>query len=100
MRFSKASASNDRLHHLLCQGFRKDIDVRSVHRDENVTSAIPGVISTYPNSHVAAMKASPWPKILALMGKEGERVMIDLILDCGIFVPIESGRGSYHQLSG
>lgn len=64
------------------------------------TSAIPGVISTYPNHHVAAMKASPWPEILTLMGNEGEKMMIDLILDCGIFVSIESGLGSYHQLSG
>jgi hypothetical protein len=64
------------------------------------TSAIPGVISIYPNHHVATMKASPWPEVLALMGKEGERMMIDLIFDCGIFVAIESGRGSYYQLSG
>ena len=34
------------------------------------------------------------------MGKQGERVMVDLILDCGIFLPVEAGCGSYHQLSG
>lgn len=100
MIFSKTSAANGRAQHLLCQGFRKDVSSRSVYRDENVTSTIPGVVSIYPNSHVTNMKASPWPEILALMGKEGERVMIDLMLDCGIFVPIESSRGSYHQLSG
>lgn len=98
--FSKISSPNSRAKHLLCQGFRKDVSARSVHRGEIATSAIPGVISTYPNHHVAAMKASPWPEVLALMGKEGERMMIDLILDCGIFLAIESGRGSYHQLSG
>jgi telomerase reverse transcriptase len=100
MIFSKTTTPNGRAHHLLCQGFRKDVSSRSVHRDENVISAIPGVVSTYPNSHVTAMKTSPWPEILALMGEEGERVMIDLILDCGIFVSIESGQGTYHQLSG
>jgi telomerase reverse transcriptase len=46
------------------------------------------------------LKSSPWPQILALMGKEGQRMMIDLILDCGIFVAIESGNGNYFQLSG
>ena len=71
-----------------------------IHQDQNVPSAIPGIISTYPNSHVTSMKASPWPQVLALMGKEGERAMIDLILDCGIFLPVESGRGSFYQLSG
>ena len=97
---SKVSGSNGRFQHLLCQGYRKDITARSVHRDEMTPCAIPGVISTYPNNHVAAMKASPWPEILALMGREGERMMIDLILDCGIFMSIASGQGSYHQLSG
>ena len=27
-------------------------------------------------------------------------VMIDLILDCGIFIPVGSGHGNYYQLSG
>jgi telomerase reverse transcriptase len=34
------------------------------------------------------------------MGKEGERTMIDLILDCGIFLPVENTYGTFHQLSG
>lgn len=46
------------------------------------------------------MKALPWPKILALLGKEGERAMVDLILDCGIFLAIEGCHGVYSQLSG
>lgn len=46
------------------------------------------------------MKTSPWPQVLTLMGREGERAMIDLILDCGIFLPIKNGLGSFHQLSG
>jgi len=46
------------------------------------------------------MKTWPWPRVLTLLGKAGESLMLDLILDCGIFVPIESGHGSYHQLSG
>lgn len=54
----------------------------------------------YPNTHVTAMKGQPWPQVLALMGEEGEKMMINLILDCGIFIPVESGRGNYHQLSG
>lgn len=69
-------------------------------RDEFFTSALPGIISTHPNSNVAAIKTAPWAKILPLMGKDGEKIMIDLILDCGIFVPVESGQNSYFQLSG
>lgn len=74
--------------------------MHSAHRDGAVTSAIPGILSIYPNCHVTSIKASPWPQVLMLMGKEGERVMIDLILDCGIFLAVESGLDSYYQLSG
>ncbi len=63
-------------------------------------SNIPGIISTYPNDHVTSMKSWPWPQILAVMGKEGEQAMIALVLYCGIFVAVESGRGTYQQLSG
>jgi telomerase reverse transcriptase len=69
-------------------------------RNENAGSAIPGIISTYPNSHVTSMKAWPWPQVLSLMGKEGERAMIDLIVDCGVFIAVENGCGAYHQMSG
>ena len=90
---------NGRLNHLLCQGFRKDITARSIAR--GVThSAIPGIVSTYPNSHVTALKSQPWPRVLALLGKEVERAMIDLILDCGIYLPVGGTEGVFHQLSG
>jgi telomerase reverse transcriptase len=69
-------------------------------RNENAGSAIPGIISTYPNSHVTSMKAWPWPQVLSLMGKEGERAMIDLIVDCGVFIAVENGCDTYHQMSG
>jgi hypothetical protein len=34
------------------------------------------------------------------MGKEGERAMIDLIVDCGVFLAVENGCGIYRQMSG
>ena len=88
------------MQHLLCQGFRRDLTSRAVHRDEDVFCDIPGLVSTHLNTHVKAMKEAPWPRVLTLMGKEGEKTMIDMILDCGIFLALESGYGSYYQLSG
>lgn len=96
--FSKTATSTGRNQHLLCQGFRKDGGTRPI--DQGDSAGIPGVTSTYPNFHVTSMKAFPWPQVLALLGKAGERTMIDLILDCGIFLPIKSGKGTFHQLSG
>ncbi|KAG9231545.1 hypothetical protein BJ875DRAFT_115307 [Amylocarpus encephaloides] len=100
--FSKNAGAGHggRVHHLLCQGYQKHASSHMVNRDENFTSAIPGIVSTYPNGHVTSMKTAPWPQILLLVGTEGERAMVDLILDCGVFVEVGDGRGIYHQLCG
>lgn len=63
-------------------------------------ASIPGVVSHYPNSHVSTLKDSVWADVLGLLGKEGERIMLDLILKFGIFVAVESGRENYYQLCG
>lgn len=61
---------------------------------------IPGVVSHYPNSHVSTLKNNLWADVLGLLGMEGERIMIDLILKFGIFVAVESGKENYYQLCG
>lgn len=88
------------MQHLLCQGFRKLIGNSTVNRDANPLCSIPGVASVFPNGHATMLKASPWPQILNLLGTEGEKIMIDLLLGCGIFRELESGLGNYYQLSG
>ncbi|POR39451.1 Telomerase reverse transcriptase [Tolypocladium paradoxum] len=81
--------------HLLCDGFRK----RAREGDPGSTT-IPGVYSLYPNSHVAALMLAPWPHLLALLGQSGQRIMIDLLLDCSIFLTVGAGLGNYYQLGG
>ena len=63
-------------------------------------ASIPGVVSHYPNSHVSTLKNTVWADVLGLLGKEGERIMLDLILKFGIFVAVASGRENYYQLCG
>lgn len=46
------------------------------------------------------MKQSPWPQLLLLLGKFGESIMINMLLDCAIFLPVDAGQGNYYQLSG
>lgn len=57
-------------------------------------------MSTHPNSHVTDLKTGLWPQVLSLLGRAGESVMIDLLLDCGIFLPIADSHGNFSQLSG
>lgn len=61
---------------------------------------IPDLCSLYPNSHAKTLREAPWPQLLALLGQSGERVMIDLLLDCSVFVAVEAGFQNYYQLSG
>jgi len=46
------------------------------------------------------MKAMPWPDVLTLWGNEGERAMLDLVIDCGIFTLVPGSHAVYAQLSG
>lgn len=89
--------------HLLCDGFRKQ-GGSFLHQKTGTAGAertgIPGLSAAYPNQRVKALKESPWPQLLMLLGKAGERIMIDLLVDCAIFQPVKAGEGNLYQLSG
>ncbi|KAJ5391980.1 hypothetical protein N7509_007470 [Penicillium cosmopolitanum] len=79
--------------HVLAHGFQ--------HASENsVDSGIPGVAIQFPNRNVQALKQTPWTDVLGLLGQNGEEIMIHLLLDCGIFVPLDASKGIFYQLSG
>lgn len=80
---------------MLCDGFR-----RTTSEADTGGSTIPGVFSRFPNHSVSTLRVTPWPQILALLGQSGEKAMLDLLLDCSIFVAVEAGYGNYYQLSG
>lgn len=81
--------------HLLCDGFRKGAG-----NGDKGWSNIPGLFCRFPNSNVKTLKDAPWPHVLALLGQSGERVMIDMLVDCSVFLPLQAGYGNYYQLSG
>jgi telomerase reverse transcriptase len=93
--FSRDIPAGRRPKHILCDGFRK-----SAGPNEQGTTNIPGLFSLYPNSHVKALRESPWPQLLALLGKAGEEIMIGLLVDASIYVAVEAGFNNYHQLTG
>lgn len=92
--FSREKAPSKRPQHLLCDGFRKGVAQHAS------ASSIQGLYSLYFNERVANIKQAPWPQLLHLLGKSGEGMMINLLLDCSIFLPVEAGQGNYYQLSG
>ena len=62
--------------------------------------SIPGVTSRYPNTHVNQLKSAVWKELLKLLGKEGDKIMLDLVLDCGLFICIHAGKWNLFQISG
>ncbi|KAI0447410.1 hypothetical protein F4803DRAFT_322065 [Xylaria telfairii] len=72
--------------HLLCDGFRRNGGL--------------GLRVVRSNPYVDALQQSPWPQLLALLGESGDRIMIDLLLDCAIFVAIDVGTNNVCQISG
>ncbi|KXX74891.1 Telomerase reverse transcriptase [Madurella mycetomatis] len=86
--------------HLLCDGFRKQAGPTAHAGPQTSRNNIPGVYSVYPNQRVQVLKGSHWPQLLMLLGKEGERIMIDLLVDDAIFRAVKAGNDNLYQLSG
>lgn len=63
-------------------------------------STIPGLFSLYPNFNAQALREGSWPYLLALLGQSGEKVMINLLVECSVFVKVDAGLSNYYQISG
>ncbi|KAF2854627.1 hypothetical protein T440DRAFT_239438 [Plenodomus tracheiphilus IPT5] len=87
--------------HLLCHGFERGA-YSNRRRDDGYEPAcsIPGLLERYPNSQVKELKAPTWCRLHALLGPGGDRLMVELLLDCSIFLPVEGNSGNLYQLSG
>lgn len=86
--------------HILCHGFlRSGTANPHAWKDPDPTS-IPEVLSNSPNEYVRQLKSEPWTSLPKLLGKNAEKVLIELFLDCGVFRPLESGNNNFLQLSG
>lgn len=67
---------------------------------EHCQTTIPGVYRHFPNASADALRDAPWTDVLALLGRSGESIMIDLLVDCAIFPAADAGYHNYYQLSG
>lgn len=92
--FSRGKSSSNKPQHLLCDGFRRGAGQQAA------SCSIQGLYSLYFNERVAILKQTPWPQLLHILGKSGESMMINLLLDCSIFLSVQAGQGNYYQLSG
>ena len=86
--------------HLLCQGFQRAHAFNSSNQGHCALGNIPGLILHYPNNNVNQLKAAAWEDLYGLMGRAGERLMLDLLIDYSVFVPLPPDDLNLHQICG
>ena len=98
--FHKIHRDTHRPSHLLCHGYQRATTPRYVNDDHCAVAGIPGIVSHYPNGNVNILKGATWADVIALVGKDGDQVMLDLLLETNIFTISPGGNDNYYQLSG
>ncbi|KAK5108265.1 hypothetical protein LTR62_008649 [Meristemomyces frigidus] len=95
--FSKPR-NHRRVSHLLCRGYQ-----RSATASDGVAlipvPSIPGVVSNGQKSYSDTLRQPPWNALPALLGRKAESVISNMLIDCGIFVPVGK-TSNLLQLSG
>ncbi|KAL2860670.1 telomerase reverse transcriptase [Aspergillus lucknowensis] len=94
--FTRGGHLYQRTQHLLSHGFQRASDFHS----KLLPCSIMGIEARFPNKNAQILKQAPWTDVLALLGGNGEEIMLGLLLDCGIFAAVDVKRGVYYQLSG
>ncbi|KAK4992675.1 Telomerase reverse transcriptase [Elasticomyces elasticus] len=86
--------------HILCHGFQRAATGGQHGLNLSVAPGIPGLLSYSPNAHVETLKNQPWSSLPSLIGKDAQRVLIDLFMECGIYIPVNAGNDNLSQISG
>jgi telomerase reverse transcriptase len=98
--FNRARSTSQRPNHLLCHGFHRG----SAHCAQGSIGAevctIPGLVSRHPNENYRLLRQAPWCELSGLLGNDGTRILQSLLLDCGIYIPLKTGKDNFYQLSG
>ena len=93
--FNRRYSTAPRPPHVLCHGYARAQDM-----SRNVAAGIHGLDMWLINDQVTTIRRPVWQDVLELLGGEGDGIMLDLIWNCGTFVPVDSGVDNYLQLSG
>ncbi|KIW30624.1 uncharacterized protein PV07_06357 [Cladophialophora immunda] len=94
-------ANKARPQHILCHGLQRGrISHDHGYQPGEPAPFLPGIIRKHPNENLLTLKSSPWSDVLSLLGVDGEVIFASLLLDCGVFTRVASGRDNYFQLSG
>jgi telomerase reverse transcriptase len=98
--FNRTTGSDRKPQHVLANGFQRVTRKQILDGIGAMDINIPGLVSQFPNHHVATLKKAPWTDLLGLLGANGDEIMIGLLLDCGIFYCLDERKSAFYQISG
>ncbi|PKY01234.1 hypothetical protein P168DRAFT_60658 [Aspergillus campestris IBT 28561] len=98
--FNRNGISYRKPQHLLTHGYQRATAFLPPGNNTAPACSIPGLVARFPNQNVVALKQAPWTEVLGLLGSNGDEIMLRLLLDCGVFVSIDTWKGIYNQVSG
>ncbi|KAH0412892.1 hypothetical protein KCU90_g17283, partial [Aureobasidium melanogenum] len=99
-RLFRQHTSGHRPPHVLCHGYYHDGlgDVRTLTKanvEDNCQASAPD-----RNEHVDRLKGNAWAGLTKLVGNNGVVTLIQLLQNCGMFMPLKGGRDNFMQISG
>jgi hypothetical protein len=95
----RRSQAPSRPQHLLTQGFDR-LAAKGHHELERAVLGIPGIVCNFTNPHTSYVVSKAWCSLLSLLGKGGDIVMVDLLLESCLFLPTGDSPSSLRQFSG
>ncbi|THW51264.1 hypothetical protein D6D21_01495 [Aureobasidium pullulans] len=93
--------SGHRPPHVLCHGYWhtglggvKIADREKVENNHGAEAALPD-----RNEHVDRLKGEAWAALPSLVGAGSALILVQLLQNCGIFIPLDGGKNNYLQIS-
>ncbi|KXT00977.1 hypothetical protein AC578_8192 [Pseudocercospora eumusae] len=90
---------NFRPQHVLCQNYQRFVTAHDTGPGPEIVQGIPGIYSNGPHENVEILKGHPWEALPDLVGRAAERIIGDMLIECGIFQPVEDS-SNFIQISG
>ncbi|KAK3677630.1 Telomerase reverse transcriptase [Recurvomyces mirabilis] len=92
------SSNHSRVTHLLCRGYQ-----RSTTASDGVilraVPSVPGVMSNGQSTYAESVRQHPWTGLPALLGRKAERIISNMLMECGIFLLV-GDTSNARQISG
>ncbi|THW62778.1 hypothetical protein D6D20_04102 [Aureobasidium pullulans] len=94
--------SGHRPPHVLCHGYWhtglgevKIADREKVENNHGAEATLPD-----RNEHVDRLKGEAWAALPSLVGAGSALILVQLLQNCGMFIPLDGGKNNYLQISG